>query len=480
MFDLYDYQADMARRMIEHMNQGGAPCGESPTGSGKTVILAEITRYYRSYGYKVILAAHRKSIIKQIAASCQKHCQEPVGFYAAKCMTEDMGIMVTMMPTLARRRNAISTFRNRVFLLDEGHHLAAKSYQEIIREIQPSFFGITTATPVTPTGAGLGKFGITKLLLGLKPAQLIEEGKLCNYELYSGDALVDTEGVPTSNGDFNAKKLEERIVEVNGDFVRDLLRFNPDLKPTISVTVSKAHAYKLAEQYNEAGITARVILGDSSDGERDKAFKELSDGRLKVVVSVALIDEGLDIPEAVCLQLIRPTKSLRLWKQLIGRVLRADKNNPNKIAIIIDHGACWKSLPLPDDPINWTLEGKVKFQVKSLSKNESGLIILKPEKPANPLSPKLAQGNSTELRKITGKRGKAKEAAMRLTPEEQKATARLNCCRRNLYLVEVKDFPAAILKPWANNPNGLSSSERRRVERALGLPLYYCERNVKS
>jgi superfamily II DNA or RNA helicase len=424
-----------------------------------------------------MIAAHRKTIIKQIAASCQKHCQEPVGFYAAKCMTEDRDIMVTMMPTLARRRSAIPTFQGRVFLLDEGHHICAKSYQEIIREIRPSFSGITTATPVTPTGAGLGKFGITKLLLGPKPKQLIDQGKLCNYELYSGESQVDTEGVKTRGGDFDSKQLEERIVQVNGDFVRDLLRFNPELKPTISVTVSKGHAYKLAEQYNNAGITARVILGDSSDTERENAFQELSNGTLKVIVSVALIDEGLDIPEAVCLQLIRPTRSLRLWKQLIGRVLRADKNNPGKVAIIIDHGNCWEHLPLPDEPIDWTLEGKVKIEIKPLSKNENNLII---PKPAIILPPRLAQGNSSELRRITGKASKKKKEKVELTPEQEKTRARLACGRRNLFLVEEKNFPASILGPWARNPDGLSPADRRRVERALGLPMYYCDGNARS
>jgi len=157
MFDLRGYQNSLVRETIAHMNEGGAPCLVSPTGSGKTVMMAEIARLYRSWGYQVVLAAHRNEIIKQLAKSCRSHCNESVGFYTAKRATEDKGIMVTMMPTLARRRDAISTFRGRVLLLDEAHHIQAKTYQEIIRAMQPVFFAGASATPITPTGAGLGK-----------------------------------------------------------------------------------------------------------------------------------------------------------------------------------------------------------------------------------------------------------------------------------------------------------------------------------
>jgi superfamily II DNA or RNA helicase len=770
MFTLRDYQPPLVCATVEHMNEGGAPCLVSPTGSGKTVMLAEITRLYREWGYQVILAAHRNEIIKQLAASCRKHCNEPVGFYTAKRMTEDRGIMVTMMPTLARRREAVSTFRGRVLLLDECfpagtlvdgrpiedvcvgdcvtawdgrrlqkrkvtglhrnpapplmvrlrttagteitctaghpvwadddwrpaialepgmammqltatpttdafsqllrhvrsagprhqgmqgagteegmgllqqrmllslpsmeqlyydggnqpqarfrqndclqsnetrrsqakgittlerdwpsaahsrrewqagdsggsvdgsiiglgnagycqnwlcsiagsevpdslqnrrwpyepqdcrrdrwplalrdratgarqkensfsavtwlesieilertsdrrshelcpdgfvynleveqdhcyfangvlvhncHHIQAKTYQEIIVAMQPAFFAGASATPITPTGAGLGKFGITKLILGPQPKQLMDDGSLCKYKMFGGDdAVVDTEGVATRGGDYKKEEIEERIVKVQGDFLRDLLHFNPKLHPTITVTISVEHAHRIAEEYKAHGISAEVVIGTTSDRDRDYAFERFTAGDLKVIVSVALIDEGLDLPAATCLQLIRPTRSLRLWKQLIGRVLRTDPSNPDKVALIIDHGNCWRNLPLPHEPIDWTLEGKVKFKKARLHLNVDKEVVEKPEKPERAL---VAQGDRKEMRELSIE-----------DLYEQRIQKRVKAAKKNLYLVEAKHFNPAILWPFANSPEGLTGEQRRRVERCLGLPYGHC------
>lgn len=458
MFKLREYQSALCRETIEHMIAGGAPCLVAPTGSGKTVMLAEIVRYWRERGYKIVLAAHRNEIIKQIAASVREHLKEPVGFYTASRMTEDRDVMVTMMPTLARRKQAIPAFAGRVLLLDEAHHIQAKSYQEIIKTMQPALFAGATATPVTPTGAGLGKYGITKLILGPQPKELMESGALCSYKLFgAGDATIDTAGLKITAGDYNKKDLEERVVNVSGDFLRDLLRFNPDLKPTITVTVSIEHAHQIAAHYNERGISAQVVIGNTSMRDREHAFERFVAGDLKVIVSVALIDEGLDLPAATCLQLIRPTRSLRLWKQLVGRVLRP---SPGKdYAMIIDHGGCWQHQPLPCESIDWSLEGKTKTPKPKRELDENNEVVEKPEVERS----FIAKGDRQELKELSVE-----------DIYQQRLEKRVKGLKKNLYLVEAKGFNRAILWPWAKNPEGLSDDQKRRVERALGLPYGYC------
>lgn len=458
MFSLRDYQRELVRLTVEHANKGGAPCLVSPTGSGKTVMLAEIARLYREWGYQVLLAAHRNEIIKQVAASCQEHCREPVGFFTAKRTTEDRGIMVTMMPTLSRRRSAVGAFRGRVLLLDEAHHIQAKTYQEIIRAMEPSFFIGATATPITPTGAGLGKFGVTKLVLGPQPKQLMDEGSLCLYRMFSAGAIVKTKGIASVGGDYNKKQLEQSILEVDGDFVRDLLRFNPKLEPTIVVTVSIAHAFELAKEYNDRGISAEVVIGDTPESQRESAFARFTAGSLKAIISVALIDEGLDLPAATCLQLIRPTKSLRLWKQLIGRVLRIDKNNPDKVAIIIDHGKCWEHLPAPHAPIDWTLEGKIKPVIPRMMVASDG------EVKEAPAEETIVRGNGQDLKEIVF-------ADM----QEQLNARRRKGFNRNFHLVDKKKYNPSILMAYAADPQGLLDWQKRALERTLGLPYKYCD-----
>jgi superfamily II DNA or RNA helicase len=424
-------------------------------------MMADVVRYWRERGYKVMLAAHRNEIIKQIAASVGKHLSEPVGFYTATRSTEDRDIMVTMMPTLARRKQAIPTFRDRVLLLDEAHHISSKSYQEIIRLLQPCAFAGFTATPVTPTGAGLGRHGITKLILGPQPKELMDSGALCGYDLIGArDAVVDTKGVPTVAGDYNQKVLGERVVEVSGDFLRDYLEFNPEQYPTITVTVSIDHAHELAEHYSRHGVSAEVVIGDTSTRDRESAFERFVAGELKVIVSVALIDEGLDLPAATCLQLIRPTRSLRLWKQLCGRVLRPDPDRPDKKAIIIDHGNCWEKMPLPCESIDWTLEGKVKTAGKKRMLDENRKVVDAPE-PDGAI-------------KAAGDRRKMVILSVEDIARER-LEKRAKGLKKNLYLVEAKGFNKAILWPWAKNPEGLNDDQKRRIERALNLPYGYID-----
>jgi len=460
VFSLRPYQMQMVDETLEHMLEGGAPCITLNTGGGKTVIISEIAKYWRERGHKVVLLAHRNEIIKQLADSARKHTGERVGYYTASRMTEDANIVVSMVPTLARRKQAAESFAGRVVICDEVHHIQAKSYQEVIKLMRPVAFAGATATPITPTGAGLGKYGITRLILGPQPKELMDAGSLCKYKLFgAGDAVVDTAGLRTTAGDYNKKDLEERVIQVSGDFLRDLLRFNPDLQPTITVTVSIEHANEIAAHYNKHGVSAQVVIGTSSMKEREDAFERLANGTLKVIVSVALIEEGLDIPAATCLQLIRPTKSLRLWKQLIGRVLRPSPGNPDKVALIIDHGNTWQTLPLPCESIEWSLEGKAKAPKPRRELDENNEVV---EKPAVERST-LAQGDRRQLKELSIE-----------SIYEQRVQKRVKAVKKNLYLVEAKNFSPAILWPWAKNPEGLTADQCRRVERALGLPMGYC------
>lgn len=448
-FELRPYQQKLVDETNALMLRGRKPCLVAPTGSGKTVILAELVRQARERGEKVVVAAHRNEIVKQILASLTRHLGEEIGVVTAAYSTGLRDVTVTMMPTLARRKRAVEVMRGRTFFLDEAHHICSPSYQRIFEGLEPARFAGATATPVTPTGKGLGDHGITDLVLGPEPRWLMDQGSLCDYRLYGATGEVALEGVAIRGGDYAVDQLNERVVAISGSVIRDYERFNPDAAPTIAVTVSIDHAFALAEVYEEAGYSAEVVIGSTPQDQRQDAFKRFESGELKVLVSVALIDEGLDLPAAACLQLLRPTRSIRLYRQLIGRVLRPSPGKSH--AVIIDHGSSWKHLPLPDEPIDWELFGKPTFERPERELNEEREVVEK--------EPITAVEDSAELRLVN--------AAQLIA---QRMEQRLKGFRKNLFLVEVKGLPPAILWSYAKNPQGIAPSERRRIEKAMGLP----------
>jgi hypothetical protein len=129
------------------------------------------------------------------------------------------------------------------------------------------------------------------------------------------------------------------------------------------------------------------------------------------------------------------------------------------VALIIDHGNTWQTLPLPCESIEWSLEGKAKAPKPRKELDENNEVV---EKPAVERST-LAQGDRRQLKELSIE-----------SIYEQRVQKRVKAVKKNLYLVEAKNFSPAILWPWAKNPEGLTADQCRRVERALGLPMGYC------
>ena len=355
--DLRPYQHRLVDLVNQSITAGHDPCVVLPTGGGKTVITSELAKQALARGEDVLIAAHRLEIIKQLLASLARHLGEVPQLITAASTTPVQRITVAMVPTLTRRPRWIERMAGRTYILDEAHHQVAPGYQRLRERLQPGKFIGMTATPITPTGGGLGRH-FSDLVIGPDPAWLMEHGFLCKYKLYGAPAEIDTEGITVRAGEYALNELEERVTTVQGNVLRDWRRFNPDGKSTICVGISVEHAHALAELFRQAGVTADAVDGTTPASIRDDIFCRFRDGRLTVLCACAVVDEGLDVPEATCLQLLRPTRSLRLYRQLIGRVLRPAEGKEE--AIIIDHGGSWRHLPLPDEHIDWSLAEKVK------------------------------------------------------------------------------------------------------------------------
>ena len=369
MFTLRDYQTRLADSGDAAMLQGQRPCMVAPTGAGKTVILAELARRALARGEQVVVICHREEILTQIVASLQRHLgqQEVIAMVTAGSRPRmDRRVVVGMVPTMVRRLKMLEQLRGCTLLADECHHAPSPTWRKVIEAAQPQRFGGLTATPVRPDGKGLGDEEMFDLLInGPEANELMAAGKLCRYRLFAAPHRIDTRGMRKRGGDFAVADMERRVVEIQGEIVRDWRQLNPRAERTICVAVSVDHAHQVAEQFRDEGVAAEAVDGNTPKPERRGIFDRFRAGQITVLCACAVIDEGLDVPEATCLQILRPTASIRLWRQLIGRVLRPAADKPE--ALIIDHTDNWRRLPPPDAEMNWKLNGEVQEPRKKRS-----------------------------------------------------------------------------------------------------------------
>ncbi len=390
-FTLRQYQQELIDQTCSALKAKRSPLVVLPTGGGKTALIAEMVRLNRSTGRRSTVICHRREILQQIAGAIQHHTGEAPELVTAGSKP-DWGayVLVAMVPTLTRRLGQLQG--GGVLIADEAHHMGSASWQRVREALAPGLMVGFTATPIRPDGRGLGAAGFDELIEGPPPRLLIEQGYLCRFELFAADVQINVQGVRTVRGDYDVAALRKQVVGIAGDVVGTWQKLNTERMPTLCVGLSVDHAKELAAAFRSAGITAQAVDGETATTERDRIFSDFRGGRLEVLCACAVVDEGLDVPEAGCLQLVRPTKSLRLLRQLQGRVLRPSPGKER--ALLIDHGPSWRELPMPDEEIAWSLDPGSTATPKGMP--------TKVERSTNGRIEIVAQQNpEVELRKIT-------------------------------------------------------------------------------
>ena len=469
MFELRDYQQQLVERADAAMAANGIPCIVCPTGGGKTVILSELCRRALLRRERVVIVAHRFEIVLQIVASLRKHLGNEVPIEVVTAGTKarwNRWITVGMVPTLARRCGHLRVHMQGCTLLqDECHHAGAGSWAKVTEALAPARRCGLTATPVRPNGNGLGdEGGFTELLVGPHPDQLMGMGALCRYKLFATPHAMNTKGLRKRGGDYATSDLEQRVVEINGNVVPDWRKFNPAAASTIAVAVSVKHAYELRDLYRADGITAQVVDGETAKVVRERTFRDFRSGALTVLVACAVIDEGLDVPEATVLQVTRPTASLRLWRQLVGRVLRPAPGKSH--AVIIDHTDNWKRLPLPDARVEWELNPDKKP------------FVMRRQVEVDPLTQELKVGQELVV-EATG--AELQEITLEVIAKAKPQAARRMFNQRlqmELTAVQCGDAEAATLQPWLSRIAVLEPQNLQALADAMRMPAGWVQAQV--
>lgn len=337
----------------------------SPTGSGKTALTANMLKRCYEKGMKAVFIVHRRELVNQSARAFHK-AEVPFGIISRGFPRNDRAnIQIASIQTLARRMHVIEGVN--LVIWDECHHVAAGSWDKVYKSLPNAFHIGLTATPERLDGQGLGQW-FDVLVKGPTVKWLIEENFLSDY-LYFEPPGQSFDNIRSRFGDFSTKEAEEAVDKptITGSVVREYMKVAMG-KRAVVFCVSVKHSAHVVDEFNKRGIPAVHVDGDTKIGERDMAIKRFESGEIKVLSNVDLFGEGFDLPNIEVACLLRPTQSLGLFLQQVGRALRTAPGKDK--AIILDHVGNRERHGFPCDEREWDLNSSKRDKNKKPKKNE--------------------------------------------------------------------------------------------------------------
>jgi len=368
---LREYQ-DVAIDGIRNHQRGGMQrlLLQAACGAGKTIIAAALIRLAVEGDFHVVFLAHRRELIKQCSDKLHRFGVDHGIIMAGERRKHYEHVQVASIQTLWSRailREVMDLPGAHVIVIDEAHRSLSRTYLELIKRYPNAVVLGLTATPVRSDGRGLGH--VYEAMIMCPPiSELIKLGHLVPVRYYA-PSIPDLRGVKITAGDYNEKQLEKKMDKdpLIGDIVGNWVKICPTRKTVVFASGVK-HSIHIAERFCSAGIRARHIDGNTPKDERDEVLRDLEFGDLQVVSNCGVLIEGWDCPVVSCAILARPTKSIGLYIQLAGRILRPSPGKDD--ALLIDHSGAVYEHGFIDEFADWSLDkdGKIQDRVKQKRK----------------------------------------------------------------------------------------------------------------
>jgi DNA repair protein RadD len=301
----------------------------APTGSGKTILMIEITHLALAKGKRVLIIVPHLTLIDQTVIKLAALGIHAVGVIQGdhRMTHPSRPVQVASVQTLARRES-YPDFD--LALIDEAHKLS-RYYRRLMADNPEKTFIGFSATPGT---RGLGQLYDGGLIKGATTQELIDLKFLAPLRVY-GPSHVDLTRVKTTGDDYNTTELSEVMSSKTlvADVVENWLRRGEN-RPTLCFAVDRAHARKLQGEFLHAGVPAGYVDGNIKGPERQQLLQQLASGAITVLVNVGVLTTGFD-GNVRCVILARPTRSRMLFVQMIGRGLRTAPGKAE--CLVFDH-----------------------------------------------------------------------------------------------------------------------------------------------
>ena len=361
---LRPYQIKFLNEILDRFAEGHTSvCGVAPCGAGKTIMTGSLIKKFAERGKRVIFFVHRQELIEQTSKTftalgiehgiISASVKQAVSREDRKKPVKHL-VQIASVQTLVNRLSSVD--EPDLLVCDECHHILAKSYLEILDTFSNALLLGVTATPQRTGGINLGDV-FTAMVQAPSTKELIKMGNLTRFKYYAPPTNPDLMRVRVKFGEFVNKDLAKVMSE--GKIIGNIIEHYKTLalgKSAICYCVNVEHSKTVAERFNAAGIPAAHYDGETDKSERARIVEDFRQGKIKVLCNAELFGEGFDVPNMQAVILARPTKSLILFTQQALRPLRPDPNDPNKIALIIDHTHNSDRFGLPDEDRKWSLD----------------------------------------------------------------------------------------------------------------------------
>jgi superfamily II DNA or RNA helicase len=373
---LRPYQIEAKKKIYAAFREHNRVMFQLPTGGGKTVMMSDICKDIRAVNKTAFILVHREELITQTAHKLQSFGLDFGVIQSKRPYNHFAKLQIVSVPTLSRRLakpNSIPKHCD-VIITDEAHHATADTYRAIYNHYSDAKLLGVSATPVRRNGQGFSDIFDT-LVCGVSVKHLIEIGSLVKPKIFAPVNNLDFKSVKKSKGDFDVKSAFE-FMESNVSYgsVVETWQDKANNEQTIVFAVNVEHSMHIVDEYKKNGINAVHIDAKTHELERARIIKAFRNGEIKILSNVGILTEGFDVPNIGCVQLLRPTQSLSLYLQMVGRGLRPIAGKSQ--AIILDHVEAIKMHGLPEQDRLWSLDGvrKAKSDTVVMARDNEGRI----------------------------------------------------------------------------------------------------------
>ena len=452
-----------------------------PCGGGKTICFSYITAGTAKNRKRVLIIAHRRRLLNQISATLKMAGVKHSVLTAEYRGIPQSNVVVASVFTLAKRLKRWPT--PDLIIGDECHHFTPdSSWGKVVQHFPNSFVLGVTATPERLDGKGLGLL-FDDMVVGPSVAELTAQGFLAPADVYA-PSVPDLSAVRKRAGDYAQGELEGAMDKpsITGSAVAHYTKLAAGKRACV-FCVSVKHAEDVAAEFRNAGYSAKAIHGGLSEEEQNEILNDLERGSLQVMTSCDLVSEGFDIPAIEVAILLRPTESLSMHIQQVGRAVRISSGKSQ--AIILDHAGNTARHGFIDEHREWELTNGTtsrKQQGESVPAVRTCPDCYAVHRPS-PVCPKCGHVYKIKARKVEQKEGELIQISS--SDEAKEAAAEQDLTRRFRVLMAVgRNRRYAHPDKWAFNVicgqesarlskkrdavhhqliNGLTQTERDRI-----------------